>query len=360
MAHEAFALSPISARAAHSGETDYEAIREAFMETARGRWFLGEYAKRNRHADTRLVLNAVARIERMLEAAQQPPPGTRLPEILDILSNTVDQAAEAAALAVDGLAIEQRLAPIRKGARMLKKISWRWREIGTESRTCDAIDAEVDAIQESCRQLAGIDILAVLTGAFELIRTRLESLAEDDGRAVPPADDMVTKPGAAAAAAHVATDDDTLTRAIMAAPDAAASSQEAYVTAALDIVMAPSERAETANAWHEANLAAVELATPTGMNGHSLGDAADRDRVEPVPSTPTVVAEQAEPISTQVGGHVPPWIQPQPSAATVLQLHPSLGATPFNDEFVEQRPTDPGPFPAIRRMSLTEKIEFFS
>jgi hypothetical protein len=182
MAHDAFALSPISARAAQSGETDYEAIREAFMETARGRWFLGEYAKRNRQADTHMVLNAVARIERMLETAQQPPPGTRLPEILAILSNVVDQAAEAAASAADGLAIEERLAPIRKSARTLKKISWRWREIGSESCICDSIDGQVAAIQQSCSQLAGIDIRAALAGAFELIRTRIEMLAEDDGR----------------------------------------------------------------------------------------------------------------------------------------------------------------------------------
>src|SRR5438105_2758347 len=50
MAEEAFALSPISARAAQPSEEDYAAISEAFMETARGRWFLGEYAKRNRNA----------------------------------------------------------------------------------------------------------------------------------------------------------------------------------------------------------------------------------------------------------------------------------------------------------------------
>src|SRR3979411_1443176 len=72
MADEAFALSPISARAAQPSEEDYEAIRQAFMETSRGRWFLGEYAKRNRNADTSMVLDAVARIEETL-AAQQPP-----------------------------------------------------------------------------------------------------------------------------------------------------------------------------------------------------------------------------------------------------------------------------------------------
>jgi hypothetical protein len=234
MALEVFALSPISARASQSGETDYEAIREAFMETARGRWFLAEYAKRNRHADTRMVLNAVARIERVLEAAQQPPPGTRLPEILAILSNVVDQAAEAAASAADGLAIEQRLALIRKGARILKKLSWRWREIGGDSRICDQIDGQVGAIQESCSQLAGIDIGAALAGAFELIRTRIEALAEHDGKAVPPSADAATTPRSAAAARQVATEDDSPSHAIMAAPDAAASSQETDLTAVVD------------------------------------------------------------------------------------------------------------------------------
>src|SRR2546430_13315237 len=71
MAEEAFALSPISARAAQPSEEDYAAISEAFMETARGRWFLGEYAKRNRNADTRMVLDAVARIEQSLAAQKE-------------------------------------------------------------------------------------------------------------------------------------------------------------------------------------------------------------------------------------------------------------------------------------------------
>src|SRR5476649_1129108 len=72
MADEAFALSPISARATQPGEADYDAISEAFMETSRGRWFLSEYAKRNRNADTRMVLDAVARIEQSIAAQRQP------------------------------------------------------------------------------------------------------------------------------------------------------------------------------------------------------------------------------------------------------------------------------------------------
>ena len=71
MADDAFALSPISARATLPGEEDYAAIAEAFMETSRGRWFLTEYAKRNRNADTRMVLDAVAQIERNLAAQRE-------------------------------------------------------------------------------------------------------------------------------------------------------------------------------------------------------------------------------------------------------------------------------------------------
>src|SRR3979411_182560 len=82
MADEAFALSPISARAAQPREEDYDAISEAFMETSRGRWFLGEYAKRNRNADTRMVLDALARIEQTMAAQRQPAPDSGLADAL--------------------------------------------------------------------------------------------------------------------------------------------------------------------------------------------------------------------------------------------------------------------------------------
>src|SRR5258707_13214751 len=74
MADEAFALSPISARATLPSEQDYDAISEAFMETSRGRWFLGEYAKRNRNAVTRMLHVAVTRSEVNLAAQRQPAP----------------------------------------------------------------------------------------------------------------------------------------------------------------------------------------------------------------------------------------------------------------------------------------------
>src|SRR6266702_668306 len=179
MAEEAFALSPISARAALPSEEDYAAISEAFMETSRGRWFLGEYAKRNRNADTTMVLDAVARIEETLAAQRVPPEADNpLPEALAAIRSAIEQAAEAASSAIDGLGVEESLAPIRKGARIIKEISWRWREIGADSRICDLIDSQVSAIEASCGQISEIDPRPSLSSAFELIRSRIEGLAQ--------------------------------------------------------------------------------------------------------------------------------------------------------------------------------------
>ncbi|GLK75830.1 hypothetical protein GCM10008171_10840 [Methylopila jiangsuensis] len=45
---------------------DYEAIASAVMETERGRWFLAEFARRNRVADTAEVLEALTRLEQRM------------------------------------------------------------------------------------------------------------------------------------------------------------------------------------------------------------------------------------------------------------------------------------------------------
>src|ERR1700742_3453505 len=124
MANQAFALSPISARASLPSEEDYDAIREAFMETARGRWFHDEYAKRNRNADTRMVLDAVSRIEETIAQQRQapPPPEDKRSEMLSAIRSAVGDAEQTASAALDRLKLEENLAPIRRGARIVKEI----------------------------------------------------------------------------------------------------------------------------------------------------------------------------------------------------------------------------------------------
>jgi hypothetical protein len=213
MVDEIFALSPISARSAQPSEADYEAIRDAFMETSRGRWFLGEYAKRNRNADTSMVLDAVARIEQALAAQRQQQQqdlaqDNALPEALAAIRSAVADAAQACAAAMDRLAIEQNLTPVRKGIRIIKEISWRWREIGADSRICDLLDSQVIAIEAACDQLAGADPHAALGTAFDIIRARLDAFDGPDATVSPAADEVVMPPAEAAETAETATSAD--------------------------------------------------------------------------------------------------------------------------------------------------------
>ena len=60
------ALTPIA-------EADYEAIEGAVMETHRGRWFLKEYARRNRAADTQMLLQAIGAARRHGRAEPRDP-----------------------------------------------------------------------------------------------------------------------------------------------------------------------------------------------------------------------------------------------------------------------------------------------
>ncbi|WP_027518972.1 hypothetical protein [Bradyrhizobium sp. WSM1417] len=187
MANEAFALSPMSARAAEPNEQDYDAIREAFLETARGRWFLGEYAKRNRNADTRMVLDAVAKIEETLAAQRQPVVEDRLPQALVAIRHAIREAETIAIAAFDPGAIEASLAPIPRGLRIIKEISWRWREIGADGRICDLIDSQLASIEAACAQVATIDPRADLKAAFDLLKNRIDQTdADATPQAAPP------------------------------------------------------------------------------------------------------------------------------------------------------------------------------
>lgn len=257
MADEAFALSPISARAAQPSEEDYDAISKAFMETSRGRWFLGEYAKRNRNADTSMVLEAVARLEENLAAQRQPQPApdNGLTEALAAIRGAVDAARVAA---LDGFALEERLGPVRKGSRIIREIAWRWREIGADSRICDLIDSQINAIEGACGEIASIDPLV----AFDIIERQL---AELDGSEAAPASPQATAADAPSAAAPPAPSDEMLSA--LAEPSETAASTPAEDSEAT--VRASSMLAEQAIAAAEAAEAMVETAETTDVTAEA-------------------------------------------------------------------------------------------
>jgi hypothetical protein len=263
MADEVFALSPISARAVQPSESDYDAIREAFMETSRGRWFLGEYAKRNRNADTRMVLDAVARIEDTLAAHRAPPtPDDRLVEALAAIRNAVDQATEAAVGAFDNAALEASLAPIRIGIRIIKEISWRWREIGADGRICDLIDSQLDAIEAGCGKIAERNPHAALIAAFNEIKASIDAFADigSDDTALPAAEDAASPAASGLAAQPSETADDAVRAGIAEPIQSEAPTPGARATANVEAAIAEAQLALAQAALAEAALAEAVLA----------------------------------------------------------------------------------------------------
>lgn len=100
---------------------DFETIEAAVMETTRGRWFLGEYARRLRAAETAKVLAAITRLERSLT------------------SDKADAAPMAQSELTDAVAlIEGRLS----------EIAWSLRERGFDGRTCAEIEAQARALKQ--------------------------------------------------------------------------------------------------------------------------------------------------------------------------------------------------------------------
>ena len=399
MADDAFALSPISARATQPSEQDYDAIREAFMETARGRWFLGEYAKRNRNADTRMVLDAVARVEENLAAQRQAAPDNGLAEALVAIRSAVDEARAAASVAIDDLALEETLAPVRKGARVIREIAWRWREIGTDGRICDLIDSQANAIEAGCGQIASINPLGALSAAFDLIEKEIVAFGDGTAAFAPaaeeavsssssppsPSDEMPASESETAQAAAATSNSETAisTQAmpdetVGAAHETAAATGEddahAADVQAADAQVADAQAADTqaADAHDEAvlDMVALEMAA---VDPFDIDDPSDTDNIEAAelpPEDPVVVARQPEPPAATA---IAPSLQPSPQASpqasreaspepsAECSSEPSLGSTLIANGILRKpNASGPDPLAPIRRLSQAEKIAFFS
>src|SRR5260370_18610124 len=304
------------------------------METSRGRWFLGEYAKRNRNADTRMVLDAVARIEETLAAQRQPGPESGLAEALAAIRHGVDEAAAVASAALEGLALEQHLAPVRKGARVIKEIAWRGREIGADGRICDLLDSQVGAIEAACGQISSAGASDALSAAFDLVKRQIAEFGDGEAAMGTSADAVMETADVTAEASDMAAEvHDVVSQASDVSPEAA----EAFDESVLDMI-------------------ALEMAAPDASDiDDPPGTENDEIQVaEPPPADPIIVAERpaptAAPVQPPAGQHS---IQPS--------LQPTLGSTLIANGIV-RRPnaSPPDPLAPIRRMSQAEKIALFS
>lgn len=142
---DARSLTPLS-------QADYEAIEAAVLETARGRWFMVEYAKRNRQADTLQLLGAIQRIERVVGlGVQETSRETNLIEAAALISDLrtdLERISGKAEARSSGLAaqIEKAASSVLAATESVQEAAWSLRETGGDTEACDMLDRRATEI----------------------------------------------------------------------------------------------------------------------------------------------------------------------------------------------------------------------
>lgn len=149
-------------------EKDYEEIESAVMETARGRWFLREYARRNRNADTAMLLRAMQKLETAMPEVAERASGAAGRRELAGMSAAIAKArleiaavvppgggkslAAAATDELDGIAraVEKATTAIRRITGSLRKMAADLRENGAQARSCETLEKWATEIEAAC------------------------------------------------------------------------------------------------------------------------------------------------------------------------------------------------------------------
>ena len=150
----------------HGSPGDYAAIESAVMETARGRWFLDEFARRNRQANTDVLIAALARLERSFNESRNTLGFDRFRDDLVDMARSIKRTRvelkqpakgtptdpDSAAGELDSIvkATEEATTEILSAAETVQEIAWTLRENGENQTLCDALDAQATAVYTAC------------------------------------------------------------------------------------------------------------------------------------------------------------------------------------------------------------------
>lgn len=180
---------------------DYQQIEAAVKETSRGRWFLEEFARRNRQADTLTVLGAIETLQRSLASRPIAVPIDRLQgEIIEMARAIARTEREMRAMrqanghggpqfgsASDELdavvqTTEQATSSILSAAEKVQEKAWTMREQNNETADCDLLDACATEIYTACgfQDLTAQRIRKV-TETLRFLDQRIKSMLEASG-----------------------------------------------------------------------------------------------------------------------------------------------------------------------------------
>ena len=173
-------------------DADYDALCEALMASSRGRWFLEEYAKRNRNSDTGLVLDAIARVEAVVrsEQAHQASQGVRI-ELLEMARTIAQTRADVAETKPERTASPSGASgtDVFAAAGRLQEVAWTMREHGLDMAMCDQISdlstaiLSASSLRNNPNDVRAQKLAEVLNSLEQRIDAMLRAAAEP-----PPSD----------------------------------------------------------------------------------------------------------------------------------------------------------------------------
>lgn len=178
-------------------DEDFATLEEAVMATPRGRWFLKEYANRNRTTDTNTVLEQLAAFQARIVASQEDVRlevlQSELREMAKSISETRSDIAslqsdeissdriELATGELDAIvdATENATSSILAAAEELQLISEKLRESGVDGAFCDDIEMHTTDIFMSCsfQDLTGQRISKVVS-TLHFLEQRVNMMME--------------------------------------------------------------------------------------------------------------------------------------------------------------------------------------
>ena len=147
---------------------DYAALEATLRNSPLGRWFLAEYARRNRTPETQLLLDAIARLETaVLKPQRQAGFANILAELVDISDAIVrtrreiaqlrppqefDKHLSSASEELDQIveATERATSEILSAAEDVQEVAWTLREKGVTPELCDRLDQHAIDIYTAC------------------------------------------------------------------------------------------------------------------------------------------------------------------------------------------------------------------
>lgn len=187
----------------------FEQIEAAVMETERGRWFLREYAKRNRHAETEFILDAIGQLSRSLQG-RPPILGTDLlhRDILDMARAILRTEKEIRAMrgrdggeaqfvaASDTLdsvvgTTEQATSAILSAAERVQEQAWTMREQGRDPEICNQLERCATEIYTACSfQDLTAQRIAKAVDTLKFLDHRIRALVEAAGLSATIAEEI--------------------------------------------------------------------------------------------------------------------------------------------------------------------------